>query len=53
MPKAKPKPPDITDKIKELHKLIVSRSADKTDKYDKRITELQTDVDLFYYGIKT
>jgi hypothetical protein len=47
----KPKPKPISEIIKELHDMIVDRSVYKTDKYDKRIAELEKKIDYFHYGV--
>jgi len=43
----------ISDKIRKLDKLIVKRSVEKSSEYDLEIKELQSDIDYFYYGVKS
>lgn len=41
----------VADDYIELRKLLVERSAEKTDRHDKRIEELKANINFFEYGI--
>jgi len=47
----KPSTIPIPELILKLRKLKVSRSIEKTDKYDNEITLLEKKIDNFFYGV--